>query len=479
MLQNIRSRGIRQELLRMFALPALAAALIIVMLFLMLVNTGRQYEAVLQNANTAADFNKEFKKTIDSEMYNHVIRPRAENDEQTLPLAELDNAVEVLEKLSLTTALPDNRWRIRSMLSMCENLREYMCQIAHTPSYDRRMELLERNIRGETGLTALIETYMHEYMDDEVREMARLQADLKSKTAAALWIVAALTALFTVALIFFTAHVSRKIARPIRALSEKAAAFGRGTFAAEPVTTGIAELQTLDRGFDDMAGRISSLMESQISDQHALHRAELELLQAQINPHFLYNTLDSIAILAENDREEDAVLMVNSLSAFFRISLSKGKDIIPLRDEINHVKSYLQIQHIRYSDILNYEIDIDPGLEDALVPKLILQPLVENALYHGIKNRRGVGTIRITGRHEGDDLVLKVRDNGAGMDSEQLRALQAGVYEDRHTGLGLVNVHKRVRLYCGEGYGLSFESKKDEGTTVTVRLPGRLRAEEP
>jgi two-component system sensor histidine kinase YesM len=247
--------------------------------------------------------------------------------------------------------------------------------------------------------------------------------------------------------------------------------FGEGHFDAAPVETHITELQTLDSGFDEMARRVDALMEKQMQDQQSLHRAELELLQAQINPHFLYNTLDSIAILAESDRGEDVVTMVTSLSTFFRNSLNKGADILSLGAECAQVQSYLEIQQIRYSDILRYEISIPQELMDCMVPKLILQPLVENALYHGIKNRRGMGMITVTGEEKDDDLLLKVSDNGAGMDEERVRELQAGIYEDKHTGLGLVNVHKRIRLYCGDTYGLSFESTSGKGTVVTVRLP--------
>lgn len=169
--------------------------------------------------------------------------------------------------------------------------------------------------------------------------------------------------------------------------------------------------------------------------------------------------------------------MVNSLSSFFRISLSKGKDIIPLESEVSHVNSYLEIQQIRYSDILKYDIQVPDELKQYYVPKLILQPLVENALYHGIKNRRGIGTIHIRGEEDHGDIVLTVSDNGAGMDEDQVQALQAGIYQDRHTGLGLVNVHKRIRLYCGDRYGLLFTSKKGEGTSVSLRLPKTLRPE--
>ena len=465
------NRSIEQQIKKLLltVLPVMCA--IIFLLIIMLVTINSQYTGVLQNAVTAADFNQEFKTMLDSGMYNHVILPRSEEAVEQLPMDVLSDAEAVLHRLETTTTLRDNRWRIQSMLDMCENLRGYMVEIALEESYDQRMDLLERNIRGETGLTKLIETYMHEFIDDEVREMARLQGQVTTQVTAVILSVVAGVLLLTIAMIWYAVRVTRRITGPIGALSTKAQQFGEGHFDAAPVETHITELQTLDNGFDEMARRIDALMDKQRQDQQSLHRAELELLQAQINPHFLYNTLDSIAILAESDRSEDVVNMVTSLSTFFRNSLNKGEDIISLDAECKQVTSYLEIQQIRYSDILRYEIHIPDELMDCQVPKLILQPLVENALYHGIKNRRGMGTITVTGRCDGDDLLLQVTDNGAGMDEEQVRVLLAGIYEDRHTGLGLVNVHKRIRLYCGEPYGLSFESQVGKGSTVSVRLP--------
>ncbi|MBR4068414.1 MAG: sensor histidine kinase [Clostridia bacterium] len=470
-MESKENRSIEQQIRKLLltVLPVMCA--IILMLIVMLITVNGQYTSVLQTANTAADFNQEFKTMLDSGMYNHVILPRSEASAEQLPTGVLDDAEAVLRRLELTTSLPDNRWRIRSMLDMCANLRSYMDEIALEESYDNRMELLERNIRGETGLTRLIESYMHAFIDDEVREMARLQEQLTGQVTAVIIIVGAGVLVLTIAMIWYSVRVTRRITEPIGALSKKVQQFGEGHLVAEPVSTNITELQTLDSGFDEMARRVDALMEKQIQNQQSLHRAELELLQAQINPHFLYNTLDSIAILAESGRSEDVVDMVTSLSTFFRNSLSKGEDIISLAAECTQVTSYLEIQQIRYSDILRYRIDIPDTLLDCRVPKLILQPLVENALYHGIKNRRGMGTITVTGECDGDDMVLRVSDNGAGMDAEQVRILQAGIYEDRHTGLGLVNVHKRIRLYCGEPYGLFFESEAGKGSTVSIRLP--------
>ena len=464
-------KTIRQQIRVLLITVSIAMAVIIAVLTYMLVAINSQYARVLSCANTAADFNQEFKSTIDQEMYLHVIRTRNEHSADELPMQELDDAEQVLNRLAKETTLSDNRWRVQSMLDMCKNLRSYMIQIANTDYYDLRMELLDRNIRGETGLTKMIETYMHDFLGDEVRELARLRGEVNRQSTYLIVGTAAAAILLFAAMMLRSMQVSRRITTPIRALSRKAEQFGADNFIGAPVETDIAELQTLDRNFDKMAGRINSLMEKQRQDQQSLHRAELELLQAQINPHFLYNTLDSIAILAESQREEDVIDMVTSLSTFFRNSLSRGEDIIPLRSELVQAKSYLEIQQIRYSDILTYSISVPESIQDRPVPKLILQPLIENALYHGIKNRRGRGTITITGAEEDGMILLRVRDNGAGMSPEQLAQLQSGVYEEHHSGLGLKNVHQRIRLYCGEPYGLSFESEPGAGTTVTVRLP--------
>ncbi len=464
-------KTIKQQINRLLLTVLLATGVVILLMLVMLFSVKGRYTNVLQSANTAADFNAEFKEMLDQGMYNHVIRPRSETSVEELPTEILDDAVEVLSRLEGITTLGDNQWRVLSMLTMCETLRRYMVEIALEPSYDERMVLLERNVRGETGLTKLITDYMNDFVGDEVRELARIQEHLNQQMTVLTVGLIVMAAVLTIGLMWNAVRLARLIVTPISALSRKAQQFGEGNFAAEPLDTHIIELRTLDSGFDDMAGRIDALMLKQVEDQKSLHKAELELLQAQINPHFLYNTLDSIAILADCHREEDVVTMVTSLSTFFRNSLNKGADIISLRAECQQVKSYLEIQQIRYSDILEYELNIPEELMDCQVPKLILQPLVENALYHGIKNRRGMGKITVSGESKGPDMILQVQDNGAGMEDEQVQELRSGIYEDRHTGLGLVNVHKRIGLYCGAPYGLSFESEKGKGSTVTILLP--------
>ncbi|MBQ6518968.1 MAG: sensor histidine kinase [Anaerolineaceae bacterium] len=464
--------SLKQQINRLLIPIFITLAVVITVYSLMLLAINNRYEKAMLSADTAADFNKEFKETLDLAMYNHVIRPRSENPEEDLPMEELDKAEAVIHRLENTTTLPDNQWRIRSMLYMCQNLRMYMEEIARTESYDMRMELLEKNIRGETGLTTLIEEYMHDFVADEVQELSRLRDNLgKQSLLLVLGSFSLMTIIFLV-IVFYSMKVTRRITEPLQSLTQKAAQFGIRDFSrATPIQTNIEEIQILDQSFNEMTGHITALMNKQIENERSLHQTELELLQAQINPHFLYNTLDSIAILAESNREEDVINMITSLSTFFRNSLSEGEDIHTIHAEFAQAESYLEIQQIRYSDILTYSIEVSDEIQDRLIPKLILQPLIENALYHGIKNRRGRGLITITGNLEGENIFLRVKDNGAGMSSEQLEQLQNGFYQEKKGSFGLWNVHQRIRLYCGRKYGLSFESAPGEGTTVTVTLP--------
>ena len=209
-------------------------------------------------------------------------------------------------------------------------------------------------------------------------------------------------------------------------------------------------------------------------EQTRLRKAEFELLQAQINPHFLYNTLDAIVWSAESGNEKQVVSMVGNLSNFFRTSLNRGKDVITVREDLLHVRSYLEIQKVRYEDILEFEIDVPETVTGSPIPKITLQPLVENALYHGIKNRRGGGRISITGEETENAVLLRVSDNGAGMSPERLAEVRRGLTggaPDEGTIYGLYNVGERIRLHFGEEYGISIDSTEGEGTVVTVRLP--------
>lgn len=216
-------------------------------------------------------------------------------------------------------------------------------------------------------------------------------------------------------------------------------------------------------------------------EQQNLRKKELQLLQEQINPHFLYNTLDTIMWLAIDHQDDKVVEMVAALSGFFRTSLSHGEDKITIREELEHVENYLKIQQLRYGDIMEYSIDVPDEIKKNDIVKITLQPLVENALYHGLKKQREKGMIKISSVDDENNIFLIVEDNGVGMQPEQVVQINKEMYEDiwvnRTTGFGIANVNRRIKLYYGEEYGLILESEPDIGTKVIVVVPKTRQAE--
>ncbi|CAH1192810.1 hypothetical protein PAECIP111891_00445 [Paenibacillus allorhizoplanae] len=287
-----------------------------------------------------------------------------------------------------------------------------------------------------------------------------------------------LSIVFAITLHFF---VSTRLTRPVRILKNKMQLAASGFLEAKVVLTGTDEISDLGNSFNIMIGKIRMLLDQSIKEQQEIKKSELRALQAQINPHFLYNTLDSILWLAQSEKKDQVVQMVMALSKLFRISLSKGKDWITFEKEIEHLQSYLTIQQMRYRDILDYEIAIDSSLHSLLILKMTLQPIVENALYHGLKNKRGKGLIRIIAKIEDEDnFLIVVEDNGKGITEDRLQQLRKDLMEP-HTpketgnevsgGFGLHNVHRRIRLYYGEAYGVQVDSIEGEGTIVSIRIP--------
>ncbi|MDA3811276.1 MAG: sensor histidine kinase [Spirochaetaceae bacterium] len=275
-----------------------------------------------------------------------------------------------------------------------------------------------------------------------------------------------------------TNRISSGITKPVRKLQEIMKTVETGEFHLVGAISGTNEIRELAHDYDIMVGRIMELVAANTKEQELKRKSDLKALQAQINPHFLYNTLDSIIWMGEMGQNREVVKMTSALSKLFRISISKGHEIITIRDEIAHVQSYLTIQEMRYQDKFNYLIDIDPELHDQPILKITLQPLVENAIYHGIKESDGQGFIRITGSIENEMIVLNVQDNGNGMNRNELDQLNLGMDispENRSKlssqGMGLRNVHQRIRLYFGEQYGLNCTSIPGEGTNISVKLP--------
>ncbi len=466
-----RETSLRRRL-RMLVLSCFVPlALVIFLLLGLLLNYSRQYNTVLHNVTSASAFNQDFKESIDLQMYYYVVGSRYSTG---LPTQEVENAQSLARSLMQTTTDKDSRRAIESVLNLSENLQKKIEKIAATESYDDRQAQLENNIYV---LTDLIQEYMYNYLYYEAAQLSSLQAGLYHQVVCEVALLAAAAAAMLALLTWNAAHITSGIVRPIGELGERVKAIGRGQLDSRaPVQAQETEVQALSEGVEKMAAQISALLTQSKAEQERLHKAELALLQAQINPHFLYNTLDTIIWLIETGQSEQAEDMVSNLSAFFRTSLSKGRDIITLREEEAHVRSYLEIQQVRYRDILQFAIVLPPELEGCHLPKLTLQPLVENALYHGIKLRRSPGAITVRGTAEGDDVLLTVSDNGPGVPPQRLAQLRASLTGGPRLGFGLATVHERLRLLFGAPYGLTLESS-GEGTCVTVRIPRRAPAE--
>ena len=313
------------------------------------------------------------------------------------------------------------------------------------------------NSVGDSGWRVVGVSYVDELVNRNVNEMINLSFWL----AAAVLGVALLTSWL----------LSKLLGRPLRGLASAMESFEADAdhFTYRPVG-GTREVQELSASFEHMVLRIQQLMSTVREEEINLRKTELKALQAQINPHFLYNTLDSIAWMCEQGRNADAVKMVHALARLFRISISRGHELIPIAKEIEHAESYLQIQMYRYKNQFTYAFDVDPDCLGYYCNKITLQPIIENAINHGLDLMVEEGRIDVRVRSDGEDIVFSVQDNGVGMSEEQIEATMRQEPTDR-TGIGIRNVNDRLKIYFGRGYGLHITSEPDVGTCVEIRMP--------
>ena len=278
--------------------------------------------------------------------------------------------------------------------------------------------------------------------------------------------------LFAVALVL-AVIISDEITKPVTALEQSMKKVEKGSFdRALLEVKDNNEIGRLTRSFNLMTEEIRKLMEQSEREQRAKRKYELRVLQSQINPHFLYNTLDSIIWMAEWGKNQEVVKMTSSLARLLRRSISNDQEVVTIGEEIEYTEAYLTIQKMRYQDKLEYEIDVEEDIRAERVIKLILQPLVENAIYHGIKYKEGKGMIRIRGYRRGKDIVLEVGDDGRGMDADTLEHIfEKHIRDTKSNGVGVNNVNERIRLFYGAEYGLRFESEPGKGTLATIVLP--------
>ena len=243
---------------------------------------------------------------------------------------------------------------------------------------------------------------------------------------------------------------------------------------------GSREIRHLGRSIRKSYKQNTALMQKIVWEQTERRKSELEVLQSQINPHFLYNTLDSITWMIEGERNDEAVFMISQLARLFRISLSKGHTIISIKDELQHAQSYMNIQKVRYKNKFQISFDIAPDILDCCIVKLILQPILENAINYGVREMDDCGEIIVRGSRQKDEILLTVTDNGMGIPEEEVEFLLTDTkrVHKKGSGVGLVNVNNRIKILFGEQYGLHIESELDEGTTVSIKIPAIIYSEE-
>ena len=292
-----------------------------------------------------------------------------------------------------------------------------------------------------------------------------------SRKARSIYMLVAL-GLIAIALVI-SSEIARNITFPIQKLRDSMKRVQKGDFsAAEIEVYSDNEIGSLTRSFNVMTHKIQDLMAQNIQEQEQKRKIELKALQSQINPHFLYNTLDSIIWMAEGKKNEEVVLMTASLARLLRQSISIENELVTIGQEIEYVRSYLTIQKMRYKDKLEFEINVDPRITHAQIIRLVLQPIVENAIYHGLKYKESKGMLKVHGYELGERIIIDITDDGVGMDEETLKHIYDKHKVNYHSnGVGVYNVQQRLVLYYGKEYGIIYHSEKGKGTTATVVIP--------
>lgn len=468
--------SLRSKMMLSFFVVILLLVSTNVLMIIEAIRVNGQYEDMITNVTTANSINGFVKPAIDTEMWNIVAGKIEFADGSQYQI--IDQVNDQIELLMANTNSDKSRIKlevIRRTLGTLTNYVDKMGEQIQNGSRVAENELVLEDIRG---VSEVVEETVQDYMLFEVQQAEQLYLENQSRFNR--WILIYTILLPCVIGFSFTAAwvISASIYIPIKKLQDLTTTITKDDLQALVSRSNIDEITELGMSFNIMTSKIRDLLDAKVREQENLKKAELKALQAQINPHFLYNTLDTIVWMAEANKSDQVIELVRALSSFFRIALSRGKDWISIRQEVEHVRSYLHIQKIRYRDILNYEFDIDESILEGTILKLTLQPLAENALYHGLKNKRNGGTIKISARKAADNLVLlEVCDDGVGLTPYKLGKIEAQLNEDSNVisrmeeGFGLSNVNKRIKLYYGPQYGLTIESTYLEGTKITVAIP--------
>ncbi|HXD12312.1 MAG TPA: sensor histidine kinase [Anaerolineales bacterium] len=445
---------------------------------LQVLSYSRQYDAIITNITTANSISGSIKPDIDNEMWKIVSGKIKFSEGKQYEI--LDNVNAKVGWMVANTDSQRAKVKLDLILRTLQSLKEYVDQmgdkIAHNSTATENEAVLEKIRFASSVMEDVVQNYvLYEVHRTEDQYQVMREGFVR-------WQIVSLILIFSAVGFSVVAawSLSRSIYTPIKKLHDVTTTITKNDLQALMTSDNVDEITELGMSFNIMIGKIKDLLDSKIKEQENLKKAELRALQAQINPHFLYNTLDTIIWMAESKKTDEVIKIVSALSDFFRISLSKGMDWITIGEEVERIRSYLTIQKMRYRDILDFKIEVDEDVTRNTILKLLLQPVVENALYHGIKNKRQGGTISLRGSRKGEDeILLEVEDDGIGFTPEKLAQLRAELDDESgdiqlESGFGIGNVNKRIRLYYGKPYGLTVQSEYTTGTRVTLVIPAKV-----
>lgn len=450
-------------------------------------NYSSAYDAIVDNMTVANNYNLNFKEEMDESLYKLVVGAVTfdtvgSDGSLADPYVLLDELRSEFSNLMSITTDGESRARLQILLRNIDTLEDRVDDIRTNletdVGYDTNIIMLEDNIYI---LTELIQDNIQYYIYYQTRSMEHLTSQLNVRIHTFTLFCGVMLAFLIFMVAILIVMIVTDTTRPIKELSKVTEQVAKGDFSARARVESEDEVAVLADSVNSMTESLEGLVSKIKEDERKMRKADLRLLQEQINPHFLYNTLDTIVWLIEGNDSDKAVNMVMSLSEFFRLVFSKGKEYITIQEEELHIKSYLEIQQVRYRDILEYEIKIDPELYRYQILKLTLQPLVENSLYHGIKYKRAKGNILVTGKICADEVHFTVEDNGVGMEEEELHKLREEIEKpckDTEKGFGLANVNERIRMNFGPEYGMRIDSAKGKGMRVEIVIPAVPYTEE-
>ena len=482
-----RSSRIQSKLIKYIWICVIPLIVLFSIAIIRLYGFYQEYDLLVRNITSANEYNMSFRESMDEMMYRIITgsanwtnaQEKLEGDDPKALIVDATHHFEELRKNSTEENVQSDLDALINLLGILdERVDDILVNVEEGGHYDENMEMLDMNIRT---LTSLVQEDIQKYIYDESHNMELLRREVAASLLTTIRIMVLGLIIILIVIYFLSRRLSQRITEPITDLVTMTEKFASGDFTVSYHTDRNDEMKKLAESFNSMVKEIKILVDDIHREQEIAKDAELRLLQEQINPHFLYNTLDAIIWMTEAGENQKAIQIIQELSSFFRISLSKGESIITIKNEREHVKNYLEIQRFRYQDILDYEIDMNEDILEYHIQKLTLQPIVENAIYHGIKNKRGGGKITVEGDFQGDDIIFRVRDNGIGMKDEELTKFRdyiSGKIEldnsDKNksgSGFGMANVEKRIEMMYGPDYGVTVESKYNEGTIVTVLIP--------